>query len=665
MIQSKVVRPVLMWCVLLGLSCPAQTPQETNPPAPQALPQVSGQIQAPPQAPQTTAQLTKEDVEAYLEGVVPVQLQRNDIAGAVVAIVRDGQVLFAKGYGFADMKSRKPVSVDGTLFRPGSISKTFTWTAVMQLVEQGKLDLDRDVNDYIDFRIPARFGKPVTLRNLMTHTPGWEESVKELFVAKATEVYPIDQYLKRRLPRQLFPPGTTPAYSNYGATLAGYIVQRVSGMPFDQYVDKNIYQPLGMAHATFSQPLPENLQPLMSEGYDKASQPAKGFEFVEAYPAGSMSVTAADMCKFMIAHLQNGQYNDAQILKPETAQLMHSRTFGLLPQMNGMAYGFYEETRNGHRIIGHGGDTQWFHSDMHLMPDQNLGFFVSYNSAGKGDGSPRTILWLNFLNRYFPYTPPAGQPMADASKDAKAAVGTYWSSRRAETTIVSAISLLSQTKVVANSDGTISLEAAKDFAGNPKHFRAIGTMLFREENGQSQLAFMTNYAGQQVIVTDVPIHVWQPVPWWKNNRSNLLVLAFSVAMFVLTLLFWPVNAMLRRHYGERLSVSLEYRRVRRLARTVCAVNIALLIGLGVWMIMSEGNIGLLSSRFDGRLRVLQLVALLDVLGAVVGIWYFIRSWRELDLWFWARIWNTLLMFAFLGFAAFLLNWHLLSWNLNY
>ena len=127
------------------------------------------------------------------------------------------------------------------------------------------------------------------------------------------------------------------------------------------------------------------------------------------------------MAKFMIAHLQNGEYNGARILKPETAQLMHSRAFGLAPEMNGMAYGFYEETRNGHRIIGHGGDTQWFHSDMHLMPDQNLGFFVSYNSAGKGEGSPRTILWQNFLDRYFPYTPPEGEPVADSANDAKVA----------------------------------------------------------------------------------------------------------------------------------------------------------------------------------------------------------------------------------------------------
>jgi CubicO group peptidase (beta-lactamase class C family) len=664
MSQPSFIRRALLPLLAFGALLSAQTPQETNP-SPKPSPELAAQTQVPAQLPQVIPPLTSQDVEAFLDGVVPIQLQKDDIAGAVVAVVKDGHVLLAKGYGFADMKTRKPVSVDDTLFRPGSISKTFTWTAVMQLVEQGQIDLDRDVNEYIDFKIPAPFGKPVTMRDLMTHTPGWEESVKELFVPSASDLYPLNQYLKKRLPKQIYPPATTPAYSNYGAALAGYIVSRVSGMPFEEYVEKNILQPLGMDHATFRQPLPDNLKPLISQGYKEASQPAKSFEFVEAYPAGSMSVTAADMAKYMIAHLQDGEYNGARILKPDTAQLMHSRAFGLVPEMNGIALGFYEETRNGHRIIGHAGDTQWFHSDMHLMPDQNLGFFISYNSEGKGEGSPRTILWQNFLNRYFPYTPPASQPLADSAADASAVTGTYWSSRRSETTVLSATSMLGESKLVVNHDGTISLNAAKDFAGSPRTFREVGPMLFREEHGQSELAFIRNYAGQQIIVTDVPVHVWQPVPWRKNKTLNLGVLIASLAIFALTLLFWPINAMLRRHYAERLSLSANYRRVRRLMRAACALNILLLVALGIWLSMVDSNIGLLSSRFDGRVRALQLLALVDVLGAFVGIWYFVVSWREFDLWFWTRIWNSLLMLACIGYAAFLLNWHFLSFSLNY
>ncbi len=664
MIPPNLAR-ALLFVLLVTSLLPAQVPQETNPAVQKPSTQLAGVNQPPAESAQVTPQLTKEDVAAFLDGVVPIQLEKDDIAGAVVVVVKDGKVLFASGYGFADMKSRKPVSVDDTLFRPGSISKTFTWTAVMQLVEQGKINLDQDVNTYLDFKIPERFGKPVTMRDLMTHTPGWEESLKELFVANASDLYPLSRYLPERLPREIFPPGTTPAYSNYGAALAGYIVSRVSGMPFDDYIEKNIYQPLGMNHATFRQPLPDNLKPLMSEGYKLASEPAKGFEFVEAYPAGSMSVSGADMAKFMIAHLQNGEYDGARILKPETAQLMHSRAFGLLPYMNGIDYGFYEESRNGLRIIGHGGDTQWFHSDMHLVPDQNLGFFVSYNSAGKSEASPRGVLWQNFLDRYFPYTPEEGEKLSPETNDAKAVAGTYWPSRRSETTVLSALSMLSEGNVTINSDGTISVSYEKDFAGNLKHFREVSPMLFREEHGQSKLAFTNDYAGRRILVTDVPVFVLQPVPRLKQQKLNLSILFFSAAMFVVTLLFWPINAMLRWHYHFELSLSMEYRRSRRLARIACALNLLLLIALAIWMTLVQNNIGLLSSHFDARLRVLQLLALLDVLAAIVGIWYFVRSWRELDLWFWARIWNSLLMLAFVGYAFFLVNWHLLTFRLNY
>ncbi len=232
--------------------------------------------------------LTADDLNAWLDGYMPYALHTGDIAGAVVAVVKDGQIVTERGFGYSDLEKRAPVDPKLTLFRPGSVSKLFTWTAVMQQVEQGKIDLDADVNQYLDFKIPARDGKPVTMRQLMQHVAGFEEQAKGI-MSDDPKSPGFEALLKQWVPERVFAPGTTPAYSNYGASLAGYIVQRVSGESFDDYLDKHIFAPLDMKYSTFRQPLPANLVPLMSQCYSLASEPAKQFEIVGPAPAGSLS----------------------------------------------------------------------------------------------------------------------------------------------------------------------------------------------------------------------------------------------------------------------------------------------------------------------------------------------------------------------------------------
>src|SRR6516162_2959409 len=232
-----------------------------------------------PSAAPAAVALTASDVESWLDGYLPYALKTGDIAGAVVVVVKDGEVLTERGYGYADVSAQKPVDAKLTLFRPGSVSKLVTWTAVMQQVEQGKIDLDADVNQYLDFKIPPLAGKPITMRNLMQHTAGFEEQAKSVIGADPNGMSFV-ALLKSWTPARVFAPGTTPAYSNYGASLAGYIVQRVSGESFDDYVDKHIFEPLEMSHSTFRQPLPAKLAPLMSKGYKTASGEPGPFEIV-------------------------------------------------------------------------------------------------------------------------------------------------------------------------------------------------------------------------------------------------------------------------------------------------------------------------------------------------------------------------------------------------
>ena len=311
--------------------------QDINPTKPSASEPAA--LSPAPAEPTPTASHTLDarDVDAWLDGFMRYALPTADIAGAVVVVVKDSHVVTQRGFGVSDVATQAAVDPAATLFRIGSVSKLFTWTAVMQQVEAGKLNLDEDVNRYLDFKIPAREGKPITLRNLMTHTAGFEEHAKYLFVRDVKDLTPVGDYLKKWVPTRIFAPGEIPAYSNYGATLAGYIVERVSGEGFDAYIAHHIFQPLGMQNATFEQPLPPALAPHMSKSYRVASGPDYPFELIIPAPAGSVSISGADIARFMMAHLNNGQLGEARILKAETAREMHASTFAAVPPLPAMA----------------------------------------------------------------------------------------------------------------------------------------------------------------------------------------------------------------------------------------------------------------------------------------------------------------------------------------
>jgi CubicO group peptidase (beta-lactamase class C family) len=637
----------------------AQAPKATATP-----PKDAKATSAAPTAPAPSApELKAADVEAFLDGMMPSQLEREDVAGAVIAVVKDGQVIFAKGYGYSDFSKRTPVTSDATLFRPGSISKLFTWTSVMQLVEQGKLDLDRDVNDYLDFKMPPAFDKPITLGNIMTHTPGFEEIGRDLFVADAQHMHSLEQYLKHHTPERIFPPGTIPAYSNYATAMAGYIVQRVSGKPFEKYVADNILTPLEMKRTTFVQPLPDDMKPMMSLGYARASAPAKPFEFVEAFPAGSVSTTARDMCNFMIAHLQDGKFGNSQILRPETAKLMHTRLFGTDDRLNGMAHGFYEESANGHRIIGHGGDTALFHSDLHLILDSNVGFFVSYNSAGKGEASPRSILFEKFLNRYFPYAQPSGAKVENAKADAEAVSGVYQSSRRFETSFLKLTSLLGQLKVFMNADGTISIDPLKGPNGELRKFEEIAPLLYREVNGHEHVGFKRDSNGEMQFQLDWPFFIFQKVSFRENKYLNYTILGFGLGIIALTLLLWPFAAMARKHYGKPLDLNPSERRLRLVVRFVCILFLVFLLGWLSCLSMANdpaGINGLASwvSRFG-------IIGVLCVLGTLLACLNAFQSWSAPNRWIWTKLHDTAIALACVALVWFAFTWKLMNFNSNF
>ncbi|WP_426687598.1 serine hydrolase domain-containing protein [Rhodanobacter ginsengiterrae] len=663
---AKLVAAIALTFVV-GIST-AQVPS-VPPTTPTAAPSVPATVAATAIDGATHA-LTAEDLSSFFDGLVPYALKNGDVAGGVISVVKDGKLLFARGYGYADLETRAAPSPETTLFRPGSTSKLFTWTAVMQQVEQGKLDLDKDVNDYLDFKIPPRDGKPITLRNLMTHTGGFEDTARGLLPASTADVN-LEQYLKSHIPARIYAPGGIVAYSNYGCGLAGYIVQRVSGEPFDEYIKHHIFDPLGMAHSSFAQPLPANLAPLMAKGYESVSAgKPRPFEPVDPAPAGALSSSATDMANFMIAQLQGGRFGDTQILKPATAELMHSPQHTAAPGLNGFDLGFYQEDSHGQRIIGHAGDTMVFHSDLHLMLDANVGVFMSFNSAGSAGGAHviRKAVFQSFLDRYFPYTAPAQATLATAKADAAHVAGWYESSRRNDSAL-RALYLLGQTSVVAQEDGTIVVSAWNNYAGKPLHWREVGPLTWREVNGDAHLKFVADGNGAiQYWATDVeaPVFVFQRVSAARSMGTVSLWLGLSFLALIVALLSWGIGGWVRRHYRRPLVLDVAQRRSRLLSRLgvlLLFVDIAGWMALLVASSISEDM--LLQGTMTPWLYLLYVLGVLGLLGALAVVVHAVRSWMAPRRSRWVLAGETLLALAAIYLGWLIFAFGMVSFNVRY
>lgn len=362
---------------------------------------------AAPKAAATSIERGKlAELPAFIDGVMAQQLATREVAGAIVTVVHKGRIVLNRGYGFADVAAGKPVDPQKTLFRPGSVSKLITWVALLQQVERGKVDLDADVNQYIDYKIPPYNGAPVRVRDLLSHTPGMSD-VGDLTVDEVGKLKPYSEWLKTHIPTRQWAPGTEISYSNYGAALAGYIVERVSGEPYADYVERHIFAPLGMRSSYFREPLPAAVVSHMATGYKLTDGRlvAEPYElFSNVMPAGSGSSTGPDMARFIMAMLGDGKLGSARILTPKSVALLESNSIANAPHLPGMAHGFMVARESAPRMIGHGGNTGDFHSYLLLVPEADLGFFVS-TTGGTGSYGARTELSDAIIGRLFPQSP--------------------------------------------------------------------------------------------------------------------------------------------------------------------------------------------------------------------------------------------------------------------
>ena len=594
-------------------------------------------------------ELTAADADSWLDGFMPYALKTGDIAGAEVAIVKGGAVVTERGYGFSNVGKRAPVDPKVTMFRPGSVSKLIVWTAVMQQVEAGKIDLDADINKYLDYNVTGMDGKPITMRELMQHTAGFEEHAKGV-ISTVNNLPTFEEMLKAKVPARIFAPGSTPAYSNYGASLAGYIVERVSGEPFDAYLEKHIFQPLDMTHSSFRQPLPAALEPFMATGYRVASGEAEPFEYVGPRPAGSMSASAEDMAHFMIAHLQDGEYHGNRILSAQTAEAMHNSPYadGIGP-LNRMELGFFETNINGREVIAHLGDTEFFHTSLHLFLKDNTGLYASFNSPGK-DGAVQTVrtqLFQEFADRYLPAAVP--HPVT-AQVDAKTAAahaalmsGAWDVSRRAQTNFLAMLGFIGQTKVGANGKGELVLPFPGP-NGKPAHWVEVSPFVWQDVDGHDRAAAKVVDGKPVRFSFDFlsPFEVFDRAPWYEGGGWLMPLFVVSFAAMLLTVLIWPAAVIVRRRYHAPLALDAGSMRAYRWSRIGA---LATVVALGTWMlflVLILKDTGTLGGKLDPLLILAQLLSIVALIGGLaVMLWNLAAVWRGQRRWP-AKTWSVVL-----------------------
>lgn len=527
-------------------------------------------LAAPPPAPQATS-IPPDELEAFLDEFFATQMAETNTPGVVIVFVQDGQILLSKGYGLANVEETIPMDVGQTVVSVGSISKLFVATAVMQLAEQGRLDLHADVNQYLTtFQVDATFPEPVTLAHLLTHTAGLDEAWDTS--TDPSTIPPLETYLAGKI-RRILPPGEVWYYSGVGAALAAYIVETVSGMPFDRYVAENILQPLGMAHSRYllAPPLPDGL----ATGYlyqDQTYLP-QPVEYYGDYPSSDMVSTADDMARFMIAHLGNGCYDKGCILRPETLAEMHARQYAPHPQIEGHTYGFVESSVNGQRIIGHSGAHRGFGAILTLMPEHRLGYFMAFNQECLGTSACAMIsaLQQQFADRFFPATPPALPAPAPATP-LEQVTGTYRQSLYLHNpTYQDTIWKLG----VLEQDVTVEASGDGIMVGGVEYVE-ITPLLFEARPGGKRLAFMENDRGEVAYMWRPP--AYEKVAWYATSNFQKITFWGWGALWAGSALTWPAALLFRRWRGRQPVSRLEYL-AHGLLVLMGVLNVAFLVSL--------------------------------------------------------------------------------------
>jgi len=503
------------------------------------------------------------ELEAFMDEYLAEQMETHHIPGVVITFVKDGDVFFSKGYGYADLENQTPMDVNETLLTTASLGKAFSAVGVLQQYERGVIDLHEDIRPYItDFQLQTNFDEALTFANLLTHTDGFEARLIGVAAQNPEGLISLGDLIETYTPTQLYPPGQYMTYGDFAATLSGYLTQEVSGLSFEAYMESNILSPLGMTDSTFDQRLSDEMVARLATGYDYAEGEYHSgpVYYIRSTPAGGLRTTAMNMNAFMLALLNGGEYQGTRILDEATTQLMHTQQFAPDSKMAGITYGLFEHFENDQRILLRDGDGVGTRSRMVLLPEQDMGFFISYNS---GDSNIRLDIISTILEHYYPIgNTTAPLPVEDYQARTKLFTGTYRPLNADVTSFGKSMFFFSQlVEVTSTDEGYLSIVAAGmggeqssvmgGFEGISQWVE-VEPLYFEQVGGKGQLSFVQNEAGEitQMISGQGYRSTFTKLPWYESQSFHMiliqLVALLLISAVISTFVNWPLGVFVRK-----------------------------------------------------------------------------------------------------------------------
>ena len=606
----------------------------------------------------------RQELAAFVDDYFQTQLAQTNIPGAAISIVKDGEILFAKGYGYADLEQKIPVDAEQTQFRVASLSKLFTATAAMQLYEQGALDINSDVNEYLEgWQLENPYSEPVTPARMMMHTDGTTQRLIGLGARTREQMQPLSEYLPKYMPAINYPPGKFYSYSNHSIALLGYLVEKISGTPFVEYVDKNIFQPLQMKDSTFKQPLESELPDNFATGYrivNSKAQPVP-YLYLNIAPAAALMTTATDMAHFMLAHLQLGNYQGDRILQPETAEMMHQTHYQVHPQVPGTSYGFRERLVNNKRAIGHLGSLRGYSSSLDLIPEENIGIFIATNSFSNLHGE----FLAEFFNRYFPAEQNPDLVTQTPPEELEQYTGTYRDMEYPRSTIAKITGIAKEINV-ATQNGTLIVKTPPlVFRSQVENIKLTPTKepgLFYRDRDNAYVYFVADNSGKVTHVSNPlypKIGIYQKVPWYETIWVNLGILAFCVLFFLTAAIAGIIRPLIRLLRRQKIATP-KLTWVRTLAGLIGILNLIFIIGLPLYL-WRWGSWKLVYGVPPVAVGLFSLPVLTVIMSAILLI-MMLLVWQKKH-WGWqGRSHYSLITVAAIAFIPLLAYWNFLGWQ---